>query len=190
MLTVNSYSYGVFALICTTRFTLFHTRTPFEKKASLQKELSSNNLDKPSYKLKAFHAKPKVLLHMSIRARIYIIRICFKKRLCMHLHIHFLCTCNILLTIPQFYGKWFTIDSGPVLHQVASRRASDAGDVADITARFLGCPKHVHRKMATAIGKDMRDKSHLKFICLVVFTVITWSLFFLHIQINYSCFGT
>lgn len=69
MLTVNSYSHE--CSLSFAQLVLHHTKTPFEKKASLQKELSSDNLDKPSYKLKAFHAKPKVLLHLSICARIY-----------------------------------------------------------------------------------------------------------------------
>ena len=70
MLTVNSYSHE--CSLSFAQLVLHHTKTPFEKKASLQKELSTNNLDKPSYKLKAFHAKPKALLHLSICARIYI----------------------------------------------------------------------------------------------------------------------
>ena len=153
---------------------------PLRRKPAYRRNCPATTLTNLLINLKPFTPNQKYFFtcqYVHVYIYIHIIRICFKKRLCMHLHIHFLCTCNILLTIPQFYGKWFTIDSGPVLHQVASRRASDAGDVADITARFLGCPKHVHRKMATAIGKDMQDKSHLKFICLVVFTVITWSLF-------------
>ena len=169
----------MFALICTTSFTS-HQNSFWERKTDYRRNCPATTLTNLLTNLKPFTPNQKYFFTCQY-VHVYIIRICFRKRLCMHLHIHF------------FVHMQYFAHNSPVLRQVVNYRFWSSPASGSESTCF-GCrwscgyhspfpwmsetPKHVHRKMATAIGKDMQDKSHLKFICPVVFTVITWSLFF------------